>query len=468
MKAQHLVPTILAVSVLSACGGGGGSVAGIGGTGITSTGTIDGFGSIFVNGVRYDTDSADVTIDSDNNANANDLRLGMIVTVSGILNDDGNTGIASSVVFDDDLQGPISSISANADNTVKTLVILGISVEVDQLSTAFDDTSFNDLMVNDIVEVSGFMQSNGTIQATRIEGQGAFQPGVSEIEIEGQISNLSGTTFELGGFTIDAAGADLSDLQSVSLSNGLNVEVNGTLMGSTITANRIELEDGPFDDDDDDVELEGIITDFVDDSNFRVAGQLVNASNAELSPANLVLGNDLMVEIEGAVVNGVLIAEEVESRDGEIELAAPIQSLNVTSTGGSITLGFSPGMVTFTVNLQTQLDDDTGTFDPISFTDLRIGDFLEVKALQNGNGLIATEVQVEDDDNDQSLEGPVDSFVENTSITVLGLTYSTVGAEFDDADDATEFFNQLNIGDIVELEDDFPADGIADEIELED
>ena len=56
--------TLAAMSsaVLAACGGGGGGVAGIstGGTGSFSSGTVRGFGSIIVNGVRYDDSRASV------------------------------------------------------------------------------------------------------------------------------------------------------------------------------------------------------------------------------------------------------------------------------------------------------------------------------------------------------------------------------------------------------------------------
>ena len=58
----HSLLSAVFVSILASCGGGGGS-AGIGGTGITSGGTITGFGSIFVNGVKYNTDAATVSGD---------------------------------------------------------------------------------------------------------------------------------------------------------------------------------------------------------------------------------------------------------------------------------------------------------------------------------------------------------------------------------------------------------------------
>jgi hypothetical protein len=54
------VCTLSTAALLLACGGGGGGIAGVGtgGTGSFSVGTVTGFGSVFVNGVRYDDDGA--------------------------------------------------------------------------------------------------------------------------------------------------------------------------------------------------------------------------------------------------------------------------------------------------------------------------------------------------------------------------------------------------------------------------
>ena len=72
-----------------------GSVAGggIGGTGISS-GPIDGFGSIFVNGIEFEIGSALIVVDGVDSAEA-DLRLGMVVRVCGSWEADG-TGTAVS------------------------------------------------------------------------------------------------------------------------------------------------------------------------------------------------------------------------------------------------------------------------------------------------------------------------------------------------------------------------------------
>jgi len=92
------------------CGGGagggiglassGGSGGGIGGTGLTSSGTIDGFGSVFVNGVEFDTTGAEILVD-DQRVGEEALGIGMVVLVVGEVNADGATGTASRIVFDE-------------------------------------------------------------------------------------------------------------------------------------------------------------------------------------------------------------------------------------------------------------------------------------------------------------------------------------------------------------------------------
>jgi hypothetical protein len=469
---------LLMVAVLIGCGGGGGggdsSVAnnggGIGGTGITSSGTIDGFGSIFVNGVEFETDAATIVLDS-NSANESDLRLGMVVTVRGAVDDNGRNGTADNVEFDDDVQGPIAVITVDADGSSKTLTVLGVTVLADQTSTVFDDVSFATLAVDDVIEVSGFFNASGVLVATRIEKKENFTAGVSEIEVKGLVSNLMATEFTLNSFTVDFSAADVSDVPGGQLTDGLSVEVKGTLNGSTITASRIEQEDGVFGDNVDKVSIEGLITDFVDAGNFKIAGQLIDASAAQLQPVGLVLQNGQKVEAEGAVVNGVLQAQSVEARGGEIRLSAAIQSLTVSGTSGDITLGFAVGSLSFSVNAQTELRDETDVFEPLQLDDLRTGHFLEVRGLLNGTDIIATEIRLDEAD-DEVVQGPVESFVSGSEVTVLGLAYPTPGEIFENAADqfisSADFFSQLFEGRVIKIKDEQAANGVADEVEFED
>ena len=40
-----------------------------------------------------------------------DLGIGMVVLVKGTVNDDGVTGTATRVIFDDEVEGPISAMT---------------------------------------------------------------------------------------------------------------------------------------------------------------------------------------------------------------------------------------------------------------------------------------------------------------------------------------------------------------------
>ena len=74
---------IAALALLQAgCGGGGGgggglAGGGIGGTGVTS-GAISGFGSVFVNGIEFETAGTSFDVDDDPAAVEGDLGIGMV------------------------------------------------------------------------------------------------------------------------------------------------------------------------------------------------------------------------------------------------------------------------------------------------------------------------------------------------------------------------------------------------------
>src|SRR3569832_2749065 len=103
---------------LAACTGDGTQTAG-GGIGVTgvSQGPITGSGSIFVNGVEFDTSGATILRDGAT-VTQNDLRIGMVVTVDGSIN--GSSGTAATVTNAKELEGP------NSQKTkANTLTVLG-------------------------------------------------------------------------------------------------------------------------------------------------------------------------------------------------------------------------------------------------------------------------------------------------------------------------------------------------------
>jgi hypothetical protein len=435
---------------------------------VNSTGTIDGFGSIFVNGVEFETEGANITLDGNSSTDDN-LRLGMVVTVNGVINDDGLTGTASRVQFDDEVQGPITALVPGQDGDTLLLTVLGIEVIVERTSTVFEDVRFETLAVNDLVEVSGFFDDQGRLRATFIERKSAFTAGVSEVELKGIVSAVAGTQFTIGKYLVDFSGADLSGVPGGVIVNGMGVEVHGTLASSTITANRIEQDDvsGGFDDRDE-IRVEGAITNYASISQFELNGVLVDGSGAILWPADLVLANGQVVQVEGQWSGNTLVARKIESRRGRVEIEAGVAS--VDRNGGTVTLRLFGGTLTVVVDARTLLDDDTDQASPLTLADLSPGDFLEVEALQVGDRLVATRID-RDRQDDDVLQAPVSAFTGGVDITLLGITYSTAGARFEGFNGASlgsaAFFTQLKVGDLVKVKDERVADGIADEVEFE-
>ncbi len=465
---------------LAACGGGGGddnggsTDSGTTGTNITTQGVITGFGSVYVNGVRYHTGSSDFTID-DNPGLESDLRLGMVVTVTGTLNDDG-TGNASRIVFDNELQGPVTNLVSNPDGQTRTFTVLGITVQVDRVETSFHDIGFDTLAEGDLVEVSGFYDGSLVLNATYLERKSDFTPGISEVELKGSVSQHGNGQFQLNGVLVmyDPSGAStlLLDLPN-GLSDGMFIEVKGTLDGNgDLQAVRISREDSSsFDDNVSKVSLEGIITDYVDDSNFRISGTLIDATNAAFTPATLTLGNGIKVEAEGPMVNGVLQAITLGARGGDgVQISARVQS--VSAVNSRLTLNLLNGQVTVHTDNRTRMEDKTDAVDSLSLNDLASGDYLEVRGLIDGNSRILLTELRRDDPDDVILQGPVEHFEAHNSITLLGVTlFVSASTQYKDTNDnpisADAFYSGLSVGSLVKMKDSEPGDGTANEVEFE-
>ncbi len=123
--------------------------------------------ALFVDGVEYATTSAQVSVDGQS-ATESQLRVGYsIVTLRGTLNADGKTGSATSVIFSQDLRGPVTQLDA----TATTFVVLGQTVRVND-ATLFDDrlqpADFTSLQNDAVVQVSGFADASGALIANRI------------------------------------------------------------------------------------------------------------------------------------------------------------------------------------------------------------------------------------------------------------------------------------------------------------
>ena len=485
---KYIFSLVALVLFVAGCGGGGGggsSLAGggIGGTGITS-GTITGFGSVFVNGVEFETDGSSFDVDDDIGTDQDVLGLGMVVTITGSINPDGVTGTALSILYDDEVEGPIAGDPVeDSDRVTKTFTVLGITVVVDRNTTVFSGTDYDSLAMDNIVEVSGFFDGTGALLATRLEKTGQLTLGLSGVEMRGTVRAFNGTdTFLLDGITVMFDGStDLSEIPGGVIDDGQFVEVTGTLETPTfITALRIELESEGFDDDEDRVSIQGLVTDFTGIGNFMVSGQPVDASAADFEPASLaaLLGNNASVEVSGPIVGGVLQAIEVEQRGGEIKIIAPVTTFDAEAGWVNVSVVGGETDITVLTDSQTQFEDERDGLDDCSLTSLSslmLGEGLIVEGfISDDSNVLASSIKCDDLEKIE-LRGPLDAASgDDTSGTVkiLGVTIATdVDTKFEDGDDApisgTSFFGTVSPGDPADFQDKLPADGIADEVEIE-
>ena len=333
-----LTGLIAVIITLAGCGGGGGgtTLSGIGGTGKTISGTITGFGSIIVNGVHYEVTNADFSI-NDTTCNTqcqSNLRTGMVVIMTG--DDDGKTGIASVVVYDNEITGPVTGPvvetlipGSNPPRNKKTFTVFGTTVEVAEDldindfvvdESTIEGINYADLDVGVVIEASGLFKGD-ILVASYVRKTDDLNTGGSEVELKGNPDQIAGPTetFTMNGITIIIdADANLDEFPNNRVEPSQFIEVKGTVTTGNpgvINATRIELENEGIGSSEGEASIEGFVTEFNDNSDFKVSGQPVDATGATFEPAGLVLSNDLHVEIEGELVNGVLIATEVKLED---------------------------------------------------------------------------------------------------------------------------------------------------------
>lgn len=391
----------LTVTGLVSCGSSGSDSTTSASTTSTS-GIITGFGSVYINGVEYETDNASVTIDGSQSAET-DLGVGDVCVLQGSVNADGVTGTATAVICTDELEGYVLDVSS-LTNGIGTMNVMGQTVTI-TADTVFDsDTkaSIADLVANDIVEVHGYSDGTGNILATGIETKNA----ATDIEVKGLISNLNSNlmTFNLGSLLVDySSAADVA----ANLADDLYVEVKtqDPLSGLTLIASKVEIEeDGSLDidgEEGEDLEVQGVV------SNITATSFDFNGTTVLF--ASLETGDDFDVEslVEGMIItvegyidaNGNFVVEEIEE-DHASENEA--EGLVTGTTDTTITVSVNSVDMTFTVNNETRMiDEQDEGVTPVfyfSLTDIAIGDFVEIDYYTDdiSGNKIATKIERDD------------------------------------------------------------------------
>ncbi|MGB5164648.1 MAG: DUF5666 domain-containing protein [Woeseiaceae bacterium] len=470
---------------LAACGGSGGSAdttpVSPSATEKSVVGQITGFGSVYVNGVEYETDGTSYDVDDTSASDDSSLAVGMVVKVQGAVNADGRTGIARSISYDDEVEGLVEELATDADDpSIKTFSVMNTLVRVDQSNTNFDGEddaafSFDTIMNGDNVEVSGEYDGD-ILVASYVEKQDSAD---DDFEAKGTVSEYDDAgNFVLvlkNGSTLDVTLAAGASIPSVGIANDQYVEVEGTIpdpvgFPDSLLATKVELEDDDHfgDDDDDEVEVKGILNYNADTEAWSVRDVMIAFSDStEYKPESLMdsiadaSAAGLTVEVEGFYVDGVLQVEEIELEEDELEFkgdATVIESLGPRDGTIQLSFGVATGTVDVVVNSDTMFRDDEAMnhFDLDSITGSAK---VEVEGRWAGDGsIIASSLHLEDDLG-YEIKGPLGA-IDDVSVTVLNVVFSL--------DENTFFENGIPVdGDYVEVEDE-DADGYADSVEIED
>ena len=495
-RTRNVCAILLTIFIAAACGGSydGGiappasPTAGITRTGVAvAVGPITGFGSVIVNGVRYDTANATFTKNGVD-VSQNELSVGQFVVVTGTIDDDNSNAVATTVDYESILEGPIGSITPNG------FVALGQTVLVGP-ETSIDDSCPDPLAIDVLVEVSGSVLENGDIDASRFECKAVLL----EMEVKGKVSGVTATTFQINALTVDYSGITPRNFPGDAISNGDPVEVKGTNLDPgpplTLTATDVEFKGPRFGDNEGDhIEVEGFITDFVSATDFAVSGVPVTTDgNTMYEPAGFSvtdLGPNLKVEVEGEFNSaGLLLATKIDFKQAK--------NIRVTGQVDFVDAGTNT-LIILGIEITTQDSRFEDKFDPpggareemLEIGDLNVLDYVEVRGQEfpAGSGIVdAVILERDDPPSIPGEETELRGFVEVGGKNILDRTLKVLGVTITADDVLTDFFDDRGSNEDVPMTaDEFwaavaegslvDADGtetldnamFADELELED
>lgn len=330
--------TLLLVG-LASCGGVGSGGSGMS-AGSVADGTVNGFGSVIVDGARYDDRNASVVSEVAPGSDViTQVRFGQRVSVQL-----DAAGVASTVRVDAALAGPVASIEST-----NQFSMLGQTVLVNTTGTAGPITQFgggysqaSDLHARDVVSVHGLLVRQGTsyvFQATRIDKLAAMP---AYLRATGIVGNLGSSTFTLGALTVDATGATLLPAGS-TLANGQMVTLLAppdSLQTPTHTTWRVtaaQLRVQSVRDTSVYYRISGSISQLNTLARtFTLDGVTVGYGAASVRPGGTALANGLYAVVQAtAASDGTLAATSVTVRDAgsdtEAELSGNISAYDATS-----------------------------------------------------------------------------------------------------------------------------------------
>jgi len=434
---------------------------------VSSTGVITGFGSVYVDGVRYLTDNADISINGNSGSDVSLLKVGMHVTIVSS-DDNSETPVASRVTYESEVEGMVSSI----DRDNQTIIVAGTLISYNNLTHFIEITEAN-LSVAQRIEVNGYLRQDNSYLATMIQLDADTSNDQAEYT-RGLIEQLNTTnrTFSLNQLVIDYNTASIEG----ELSNGALVKIEGVLTNETVIASHIETE--IFDNNSDSsseefsrYEVEGIV------SAFDATNKTITVNGYTFTLANTIQYQGGTAD---TLIAGVFV--ELELSTSKAVVSVEFEAVKYRSDGkvkGNIEqIDRDNQLITlygqaYKLSINTRFEDDDDQY--VNLQNLQVNDAVEIVfALIDGVKVIQ---RIERENSSElsdewEIEGVVSAF-DATSITVNGvrilLNSSSLYINQDIVVAMNDFINALALGISVEVEGYYDSNNqlVINKLELE-
>lgn len=390
---------LVSLAVVAACGG-----VGSGGTGaeiITlSNGTVTGFGSVIVDGTRFDDRGASTVVEAEpGNEVVTEIRLGdRLEVVSEV------AGVAKTLRVEATVVGVVTAMQSGGFQVLGQTVSINTDATLGPVTQLAGYTMASDVQTGHVVEVHGVHKVSGNadvVQATRVEKRSGLP---TFLRVSGQVHALgagASKQFTLGALTVDYGSATIEPV-GAELVDGASVLVFAppdrltTQSGGSQRLNAAALRIKSLRSDASDAYASGIVAQ-LDTTNgrFQLSGLRVTYSPAAISPAGKALANGQYVQARGQVAaDGSLAAKLVTIRDGRSQPEAELK--------GTLS-GFDAAANTFVVR-GVLVAVNGAALQGCPSTGLVNGLFVEVEGVMSASGVVARKVQCESEPSDALIE----------------------------------------------------------------
>ena len=301
-RARLTLALLAALVFVSACGGGSstGSSTAVAGVGSGGTGIVTGFGSLIVDGVRWNDVGAVYSTEAEQGVAVAMPLTGAMLGQNAEFSYD-SSGNITSVLMSPEIVGAVTAVTASSITVLDTAITTNTDAALGPVTSFVGYASLASVLVGDRVEAHGLLKTDSQgkpyLQATLI----VKRPPATGVRMTGIVSqyNASAGSFVIGNETVTPGSAPISPV-GVALANGQLVTVwsNSAPVGNVVSASAIRIKrPAPASGN---VTLSGSISNYSSNASFQIRNVTVDASAASITPSGATLGNDKYAVVAGS------------------------------------------------------------------------------------------------------------------------------------------------------------------------